>query len=256
MLLPGRADVGDLYGDREAAIEALADLYAYPDPLPGAGWVRANMISTLDGSATGDDGLSGTLGGAADRAVFGVLRGLADVILVGAGTVRSEGYGPPAAKPEFAERRMAAGQAEAPVLAIVTRSGRLPSDAGLFSGPTPSYVITTASADTAGLRAIAGGDRVVVGGETELDLHDAVKVLAGRGLRRVLLEGGPQLLAAALAAGRVDELCLTWSPVLVGGEGPRIAVGPASRCRARPAHLIAADDVLLGRWMLQPGPDT
>lgn len=253
MLLPGNADVGDLGADREAALQAIADLYAYPDRLPDRGWVRANMISSLDGAAS-DDGRSGGLGGPADKAVFAVLRALADVILVGAGTVRAEKYLPPEPDPEFADRRAAAGQSPAPSLAVVTRTGKL--DPRLFEGDNPSWVVTTADADLDALRALAGPDRVIVAGEGEPDVADAVKVLAGRGLKRVLLEGGPSLLGQALAAQRVEELCLTWSAILLGGDAPRIATGPSSRLRARPAHLIQAGDLLLGRWFVHGPPDT
>ncbi|MFI7589195.1 dihydrofolate reductase family protein [Spongisporangium articulatum] len=255
LLLPGSADVGDLTLDRASALQALADLYAYPDPMPARGWVRANMVSTLDGSATGADGRSGTINAPADTAVFGVLRALADVILVGAGTVRAEGYGPPEARAAFADRRAAAGQAPAACLAVVTRSGDgLKPE--LFTGPNPSLVVTTADADLPALRGLAGPDRVIVAGDGgELDLADAVQVLASRGLGRVLLEGGPTLLARAMAAGRVEELCLTWSPLLVGGDGPRIAHGPGFVHQARLAHLIHADGLLLGRWLVHDQPN-
>ena len=252
LLLPGTADVGDLCDDRDATVQALADLYAYPDPLPFRGWVRANMISTLDGSATGSEGRTGSLGSAADKAVFDVLRGLADVILVGAGTVRQEKYGPPLPDADFADRRARSGQQPAPVLAIVTGSGDLSAD--LFTGPNPSLVLTTARANLDRMRSMAGPDRVIVAGDRELDATDAVTALAGRGLQRVLLEGGPTLLGATLASSMVDELCLTWSPALVAGLGPRIAAGPPARLAARPAHLLVADDMLIGRWLLH-SPD-
>jgi riboflavin biosynthesis pyrimidine reductase len=255
LLLPGRAEVGNLTTDRDATVQALGDLYAYPDPMPSRGWVRANMVSSLDGSASGADGLSASVSSPVDQATFGVLRGLADVILVGAGTVRAEGYHAPAAKAAFADRRAASGQRPAPALAIVTRTGRLPTDTGLFSGSSPTYVVTTAAADLAPLRDRAGADHVIVAGDEDLDVADAVKVLADRGLGRILLEGGPSLLGSALAANRVDELCLTWSPILVGGSGPRIATGPKAMLTARPAHLIAAEDVLLGRWLIQHLPN-
>jgi riboflavin biosynthesis pyrimidine reductase len=255
MLLPGRAEVGNLITDRDSTLQALADLYAYPDPMPSRGWVRANMVSTLDGSAAGEDGLSGSVSGPVDRAVFGVLRGLADVVLVGAGTVRDEGYHQLSANPAFADRRAAAGQRPAPALAVVTRSGRVPVGNGIFEGSSPTFVVTTERADLAPLRDLAGPDRVIVAGGRDLDVDDAVGVLAARGFGRVLLEGGPSLLGSALAAGRVDELCLTWSPMLVAGEGPRIAVGPRAELTARPAHLIAAEDVLLGRWLVQHIPN-
>nr|WP_269329772.1 dihydrofolate reductase family protein [Kineosporia babensis] len=251
LLLPGRAEVGNLTTDPEPTVQALADLYAYPEPVPARGWVRANMVSSLDGSAAGPDGLSGALGGAVDKATFKVLRGLCDVILVGAGTVRAEGYGVPPADPAFAEHRRSRGQRPAPVLAVVTRSGDVPSE--VLDGST--FVITTAQADLGRLRALAGPDQVIVAGEDDVDVDDAVRVLAGRGHRRVLLEGGPSLLGHALAARRMDELCLTWAPTLLAGGGPRIALGPDVQVTARPAHLIAAEDVLLGRWLVQTVPN-
>ena len=255
LLLPGRAEVGNLTTDRESTLQALADLYAYPDPMPSRGWVRANMVSSLDGSASGADGVSGSVSSPVDKATFGVLRGLADVVLVGAGTVRAEGYKAPAPNPAFADRRAQAGQRPAPALAIVTRTGRVPADTGLFQGTSPTYVVTTSNTDLDPLRELAGPDHVIVAGDEDLDVVDAVSVLAARGLRRVLLEGGPSLLGSALAASRVDELCLTWSPILVGGDGPRIASGPPTKITARPAHLIAAEDVLLGRWLVQHYPN-
>jgi 5-amino-6-(5-phosphoribosylamino)uracil reductase len=265
MLLPGPALVGRLAdpssGAAEAsgseaakvrgeAIEALADLYAYPDPCPETGWVRANMASTLDGAAAGADGLSGSIGSAVDKVVFAVLRGLADVVLVGAGTARAEGYGPARAKPEFARRRLDAGQWPAPALAFVTRSGRLPTHPELFTGPDAAWIVTCAAADVEALHGIAG-ERVLVAGESDVDPAVAVAQLAARGMRRVLLEGGPSLLARAVAVGRVDELCLTITPQLTGGDGPRIAHGPASGVALRAAHLVECDGTLLGRWYVQ-----
>ena len=255
LLLPGRAEVGNLTTDRESTLQALADLYAYPDPMPPRGWVRANMVATLDGSASGADGLSGSISGPVDRAAFGVLRGLADVVLVGAGTVRQERYKAMRANPAFAERRAAAGQRPAPTVAVVTRSGHIPSDSPVLASDQRPLVVTTAAADLPALRGLFGPDQVIVAGDENVDVTDAVNVLAARGLGRVLLEGGPALLGSALAANRVDELCLTWSPLLVGGDGPRIATGLPARVSARPAHLIAAEDMLLGRWLLHHVPN-
>jgi 5-amino-6-(5-phosphoribosylamino)uracil reductase len=252
MLLPGTAVVGDLDDDRADVVQALADLYAYPQPLPGRGWVRANMVTTLDGSATAGDGLSGTIGGAADRAVFRVLRGLADVVLVGAGTARAEKYHRPAAQPEFADRRRTAGQPAEPALAVVTRSGRLPSANDLFAEGARTLVVTCAAGDVDGLRSRVGADRVVVAGEDDVDPDLAVAQLTGRGLPRVLLEGGPGLLGRFEQAGRLDELCLTLAPLLVAGDGPRIAHGDPARLRLRPAHLVECDGVLPGRWLVRP----
>lgn len=250
MLLPGPAVVGDLDANPADGVQALADLYAYPDPVPTAGWVRANMLTTLDGSVTGADGRSGSIGTPADRAVFSVLRGLADVVLVGAGTVRAEEYRRPTAKPEFAERRSSAGQAPAPRLAIVTTSGRLGASEAALGGPDGAYLITCAGADLDTLRALAGADRVLVAGEDRVDPRLAVTHLAARGMRRVLLEGGPHLLGDVIAADCLDEICLTFSPLLVAGGGLRTALGPPSALRLRPAHLVECDATLLGRWLV------
>jgi riboflavin biosynthesis pyrimidine reductase len=251
MLLPGTAVVGDLDTSPADAVQALADLYAYPDPVPAAGWVRASMLCTLDGAVTGADGRSGSISGPADRAVFSVLRGLADVVLVGAGTVRAEGYRRPAAKGEFAERRATSGQAPAARLAIVTTSGRLGAAETALGGPDGAYVITCATADLDKLRALAGTDRVLVAGEERVDARLAVTHLAARGLRRILLEGGPHLLGDVIAADCLDELCLSFTPLLVAGQGARVALGPATVLRMLPAHLVESDATLLGRWLVQ-----
>lgn len=259
MLLPGPAVVGrlaaagggsDAAKARAEAVEALADLYAYPDPVPETGWVRANMASTLDGAAAGPDGRSRSISSDVDRVVFGVLRSLADVVLVGAGTARAEGYGPLRARPEFAARRLAAHQWPLPATAFVTRSGKLPDDPGLFTGPDAAWVVTCAAADVESLRARAG-ERVLVAGESDVDPAVAVAQLAARGMRRVLLEGGPTLLARAMAAGRVDEVCLTFTPLLAGGNATRIANGLPAGLAVRNAHLVECEGTLLGRWYVQ-----
>jgi riboflavin biosynthesis pyrimidine reductase len=248
LLLPGPAEVGDLSADAEGALQALADLYAYPDPLPGRGWVRANMIASMDGSATGPDELSGSLGGPADRAVFSALRGLADVVLVGAGTARAEGYRRPTAEPEFADRRKLAGQTPATELALVTRSGELPEGS---VDAEHGYVITCAAADLAALTARVGEQRVIVAGTDDVDPVAAVAAMVGRGLPRVLLEGGPRLLGESIATGAVDELCLSLSALLVAGDGPRIAHGRPGRTELVLGHLLLADSLLIGRWLVR-----
>jgi riboflavin biosynthesis pyrimidine reductase len=251
MLLPGPAVVGDLAANPADAVQALADLYAYPDPVPPSGWVRANMLTTLDGALTGADGRSGSISSPADRAVFSVLRGLADVVLVGAGTVRAEGYRRPAPKEEFAERRAAARQTPAPRLAVVTTTGDLGAAEQVLGGPDGAYLITSAAADLDKLRALAGADRVLVAGEERVDARLAVTQLAARGLRRILLEGGPHLLGDVIAADCLDEICITLNPLLVAGDAVRMALGARTAVRMRPAHLVECEATLLGRWLVQ-----
>ncbi|MFN8077370.1 MAG: dihydrofolate reductase family protein [Kineosporiaceae bacterium] len=253
MLLPGSTVVGDLTASGPDVLDALADLYAYPDPLPRAGWVRASMVSTLDGAIAGPDGVSASISGPADRAVLSVLRALADVVLVGAGTARAEGYRVPVPKPQFQGRRRKHRQAAAPVLAVVSGRGDLDGLEQVFADGEDSLLVTCAAADVEGLRSRLGGHRVVVAGESTVDPLIAVAQLAGAGLRRVLLEGGPRLLGSHVEAGRLDELCLTWSPVLVGGLEGRLALGGPAKLPARPAHLLEADGMLLGRWVIAAG---
>lgn len=250
LLLPGEAVVGDLDSDRTDAVQALADLYAYPMPVPGTGWVRATMISSVDGAVAGADGRSGSLGTLADRVLFSVLRGLADVVLVGAGTARTEQYRTPVPKPEFAERRAAAGQAPAPVPAVVTAAGAPEDFPGLLDDPSGGLVLLPARADLDRWRAALGAGRVLVCGQDRVEVDLALAQLAARGLTRVLVEGGPTLLGQVIAAGRLDEICLTLAPLLVGGDAPRAASGLPAEVPVRPVHLVECDGSLLGRWLV------
>ena len=230
----------------------LRELYAYP----AGRWLRANMVSTLDGAATGSDGLSGSLSSDADKRVFTVLRTLADVVLVGAGTVRAERYGPEAPPPEFAARREAEGRPPAAPFAVVTRSGDVPTDTGLFDGDLGTMLMTCSAAGEptlAQLRGLAGADCVIVAGAESVDVPAALDALADRGMRHVLCEGGPTLLAAVIEARALDELCLTTSPVLAGGGARRIDAArlAAEGLPATPGTLLAGDDgSLIGRWLI------
>src|SRR4029079_4014090 len=120
----------------------LADLYAYPDDLQSC-WVRGNMIASLDGGAT-DAGKAGGLAGAGDRAVFSLMRHAADVILVGASTVRIENYSGAQLSVAARQERQQRGQAEVPPIAVVTRSGNLDPSARLFTRTeVPPLILTT-----------------------------------------------------------------------------------------------------------------
>nr|WP_297423029.1 dihydrofolate reductase family protein [uncultured Actinotalea sp.] len=231
----------------DPAETALTELYAYP---PGP-WVRANMIATLDGAATGADGRSGSINGAADHRVFDVLRALADVILVGAGTARAERYRAPRTPEELLPVRRALGLPDHPPLAVVTRRGDLPA-ALLDDSPRP-WVFTVPEAPFLGhLRAHLPPERLHLH-EGGVDVGSVLETLAAAGLGHVLCEGGPRLLGDLVAAGRLDELCLTQGAAVVGGDASRVvhaAPWAEPPLRARPAHLLHADGVLIGRWLL------
>lgn len=219
--------------------------YAYP---PGRTWVRANMVTSLDGSAV-QDGRSEGLSGTADKEVFGVLRGLADVVLVGAGTARAEGYKAPRTKPSYADLRAGLGQRPAPVLALVSRRLDLDPASALFTGDERTIVITTEDSDQARRSELAEVCDVVLAGTGKVDIEAAIDRLAERGLARILCEGGPTLLGDLINAGRLDELCLTISPKAVGGGGTRIVQGEQVDQSLALGHLLEHDDVLLSRYL-------
>lgn len=224
------ADGGPGAGDREWSLAELAAVYAYPEEACDGRvpWLRGNMVSTLDGAAQ-HEGRSQPISSAADMRIFGTLRALADVVVVGAETVRQEQYRPARARAEFAGARKAAGQAPAAAIAIVSASLDLDYSLPLFTSPlVPTLVLTGAAAAPERMAAAEkAGARVVIAGDgAGVDPVSAVQALAGLGHTRLLTEGGPRLLGQFVAAGVLDELCLTISPTLTAGDAQRIAGGP------------------------------
>lgn len=239
-------------GPSEVTPDELLDGYAYPPLAGGRWWLRANMVASVDGAAAGDDGRSGTLATPADRPVFFHLRDLSDAIVVGAGTVRAEDYGPPRVSDAAREHRETLGQAPRPAMVVVTRSLSLEPDARVFSGPDRVTIVTSRSADWNRVERLGEVADVVRTGEHDVDLREMLGLLADQGMRRLLCEGGPSLLGVLVAERLLDELDLTVVPVLTGGHGPRITVGPP----ADPAvgfslsSMVRAEDgTLLTRWV-------
>jgi len=222
----------------------LPEFYPYPDDLRRC-WVRGNMIASLDGGATAD-GKAGGLAGPGDRSLFALMRNAADVILVGAATVRVENYS--GAQVPLAQRhaRQRRGQSEVPPIAVVTRSGNLDPVARFFTRTEVQPLILTCddSVNDTRLRLGAAADVLNASGRdsANVDLATALKLLAERGLLRVLTEGGPLLLSQLIADDLLDELCLTVAPMLVGGLGRRIAAGAGEvRTTMRLAHMLSDD---------------
>jgi len=247
--------------------DAIAGLYPYPAAGPGASrpWVRANMVTSADGAAS-LDGRSGGLSGSADRLVFSVLRSLADVILVGAGTARIEHY--QAVRPDETWPALRAGRPPTPPIAVLSSrmAGLEPDGPLLATGPGQARtIVLTTEAAPAGLRSAAARNAdVIVAGPDPVRPEAIIGALAERGYQRVLAEGGPRLLEQIVAAGLLDELCLTVSPVLAGGRAPRIVtVPPAGGTRAdnsglpgqpgatglRLAHVLEDSGYLLCRYL-------
>jgi riboflavin biosynthesis pyrimidine reductase len=204
--------------------------YAVP---PGTPWLRANMVSTIDGSVTDEEMLSGGISGRADKEIFAALRGAADAVLVGAGTARAEGYRP----------------AKLPIV-LVTNRLDLDFTKPLFTEATHrTIVVCPSTADPDRLVAAAERADVVLAGEGAVDLQGALDALRERGLANLICEGGPTLLGALLAAGLVDELCTTISPRVVGGHAARITTGSwLSREPWHLAQLLEDEGFLFARW--------
>ncbi|GAA3040312.1 pyrimidine reductase family protein [Kitasatospora albolonga] len=239
------------------SLEALAEVYAYPDQVNrGRPWLRANMVSGLDGGAR-LDGVSEGLSGDADKRIFGVLRALSDVVLVGAETVRSEGYRPARARREFAAARAAAGQEPAPAIAVVSRSLGLALSAPLFTEPlVRTVVVTTEDSPAEARAAVARVADLIVAGKGDVDLTLAQQELTARGWTRQLTEGGPRLLGQLTAAGLVDELCLSLAPLLTGGDAPRILHNAemSDTQSMRLLSLIEEKGFLFSRYLRLEGP--
>jgi riboflavin biosynthesis pyrimidine reductase len=202
----------------------LEAVYAFP--ATPARYVRGNFVSTLDG-AIELGGRSGPLGGPGDHQIFHLLRQLADVVLVGAGTARAEGYGPARIAQERQQQRRADSQAPVPPIAVVTRHG-LDADSRLLApdddAPRP-LVLTTSAAVEAASEQVRERAELIDCGADDVDLHRALDALGERGLHRVNCEGGPRLLTDLVVAGLLDELCLTLSPQLGGPGRARMTSG-------------------------------
>ena len=228
-------------------VAELVELYSFPT---SRRWVRSNFVTTLDGSAVGADGRSGTVNTPPDNRVFALQRDLCDAVLVGSGTVEAEGY-----ERITATRR----RAVPPALVVVSGSARLPEGLRTPRKARGAGLLVTCSAAGAArlahCREALGEDAVLVAGEEHVDLRTALDALAARGLRHVVCEGGPTLLSTMLAAGVLDEMALTLAPTVVGGAGPRVTDGaplnPPDGIPLRPHLLLEEAGTLLGLWRVR-----
>jgi riboflavin biosynthesis pyrimidine reductase len=197
----------------------------------GGGGARVvfNFVSSVDGSAT-LDGHSGGLGGPSDQRILRLLRRLADVLLVGAGTIRAEGYAGELLDPAGLAWRAAHGRTARPTVAVVSGSLRLdPASAFFTDAPARPILFTTRQSDPCKRAQFGEVADVIVAGEQSVDPRRVVAELTDRGHSRIHSEGGPKLFGSFQEAGVVDELCLTLSPTLVGGLGARVTAGADER---------------------------
>jgi riboflavin biosynthesis pyrimidine reductase len=226
------------------------ELVASLDP-DGPGVVRVNFVSSVDGAAT-RDGRSGGLSGPADKRLFELLRRVCDVVVVGAGTVRDEGYGAMRVSDASAAWRVAHGRPPHPVFAIVTGELDLDPASPIFTEAPVRPIVLTTDRST-GADRFAGVADVTAAGSAHVDPAQAVAALRERGLRHVLCEGGPSLFGTFLAADAVDELCITLSPSLEAGDARRIAHGDAAPRGLGLVTVLRSGETLLLRYRRHGG---
>ncbi|AKK25536.1 pyrimidine reductase family protein [Mycobacterium sp. EPa45] len=220
---------------RATAPEELIALYRdQPDG------VRANMILSLDGSAA-FDGVAGPLSDANDQSLLLALRSYADVVLVGAGTVRAEGYGPVRlTAAQVAERRERWGTDAIPPIAVVTHTGRVP--ASLFAEPAQRPILITTAVVARERPQLADHADLLIAGDSAVNLESALRTLQAKGMRRILCEGGPTLLDELVAGDLVDEMCLTISPTLAATA---TTARPGAPALSVPTRLTLGHSVIL-----------
>ena len=214
-------------------------------------WVMAHMVGGLDGSAA-IGGRVAQLSTPPDSRLFTLIRALADVVLVGAETVRREGYGPVRLPEDRMSARRASGRSGTPPVAVVTRSLDLDWGARVFAEAPPesrTLVVTCENADPGRLEAARRVADVVLAGAERVEPGRALRALSERGHRVVLCEGGPTWLGELVAARRLDELCLTVAP-LMGGDPLPVSIAPPGSALAPFAlrHVLRDGDTLFLRY--------
>ncbi len=207
---------------------------------PREHWLRLNLVGSVSGSAAGSDGTSETLSNPTDRLILGVIRELSDLVLVGAASVRAEGYYLP----------------RAAALAIVTGSGDLAGHRITTTGDRGPLVVLCPASAVARARATLGATPATIvelaAEEGRMAAGDMLDALRGAGYRSIVCEGGPSLAAQLVEAGSVDEVCLTTSPLLNGSTLPLFGGNEFRERRLGLTQLLADDaSCLYARWSLR-----
>lgn len=217
--------------EAEGSRDRLLDWYTPPLDT----WLRVNLVTSVSGSAVGTDGTSNSLTSATDRRILGVIRELSDVVLVGAESVRVEGYQLP---------RKAR-------LAIVTGSGNFSGHRFAQEDAARITVICPPDVADAVRGELPGAEVLVVGAPAErLSPASIVESLRAAGHGSIVCEGGPSLASALLDAGLVDELCLTTSPLLTDSSPAAFAATGLGE-HGLELHQLLLDDAsyLFARWL-------
>lgn len=222
--------------DEPAARDHLLELYRPP----ASGFLRLNLVASITGSAAGSDGTSEPLTSRVDRRILGVIRELSDVVLVGAASVRAEGY-------QLPKRSR---------LAVVTSSGDLRGHRIDTAHREPVIVLAPEAARSRVLETLPGAQLVVVPATGQaLSMVTLVETLRSLGFPSIVCEGGPGLAGQLLSAGLVDEVCLTTSPQL---GGPTLSLLPGKSTTPATLTQLLVDEAgfLFARWAIRVRPTT
>jgi riboflavin biosynthesis pyrimidine reductase len=252
--LPGGRSVRLMVADTVPIGDPLS-LYTVPRIRAGSEgcWVVANMVAGLDGSAA-VHGRVGALSSPRDAQLFERMRAIADVVLVGAETVRRERYGA-LRRPDDVDTGTGRDRAQLRV-AVVSASLELPAELPLFRDADPErppIVVTTERSDVDKLGGLPV--EVIIAGAARVDVRRALVELAARQLHVVLCEGGPSLLGAVIAADLLDEYLLTLAPLVGGDRLPVVDTTEVTELRTfRLAHVAEEDGSLFLRFLRGGSP--
>jgi riboflavin biosynthesis pyrimidine reductase len=225
------------FSPRVGVVSGIIELASfYAEPPDG---LRANMIFSADGAGA-FGGRAGPLSCPTDQQLLKLLRGFADVVLVGAGTARAENYGPVQLTDE---------RTTPPPIAVISRTGDLPTR--LYSNPDqPPILLTCAQSAARYELTYDGRRRVLVAGENSVDMTRAIALLRANGMHRILCEGGPTLLDALVEADAVAEICVTLAPKLAASQplGLRQPSALPVPVTMRLEHALVYDDYVFLKY--------
>jgi riboflavin biosynthesis pyrimidine reductase len=231
----------------ELSLDEAMAAFEPPQAPAGRPAVAINMVTSIDGRAQ-RAGTAEGLGSRADRMLMRLYRSAFDAVMSGAGTLRASDIWLRVGD-ELSARRTAQGRTAQPVGVVVAGSGHIPLDAHWFDGDETRILVVGSGAP---LETAPSGTELLRAPDPRPHPRWVLDRLAERGVRSVLLEGGPRLNASFFSERLVDELYWTIGPLVLGSEAlPLVAPfagDDAEPWHARLASVMRHDDELMLRY--------